>query len=445
MRTSLLALFLLLSPLAMAAPAPKPDTPILEAALKTAGSRQLPVLVDFHAPWCYSCYYMAQQVLVGPKWQAIERRTVVVTLDADSPEGAYWKTLWNVKALPSYVLLKAQTGGDNRYTELGRILAEQRQDEFIAHVDEILRRSSTLEDVQAQAAKGGGAGLKAVRQALEIYRARYDAAGLAWYRGLPAAVRRTYDRDSGVRLALARLELLQAAQTNDAARCQQIAPQVFEGELACERPYEISRWRECTASLPKEQRQPLLEQQKLPMQRLVDQKVFGQTGLCADQRSAVLELAGLYRDLGQKSESDALLRKAAARIESTAGKRLAADRNAADNWRVYLEELGDRAALDRLYPRLIQAWPDDYVYAFRYGRNLLARGDALGALPYLEQAAEKAYGQNRLKVAEQRVKALRELDLDAEARRVVAEALQANGPWFTEDVARLKASIAAGP
>lgn len=437
MRRILLALSLLLVfSTADAAPG-KPDTPTLDAALKTAAERRAPVLVDFHAPWCYSCYFMAKHVLVGPEWEKIEHRTVVVELDADSPEGAYWKTLWGVKALPSYVILKPDGA------ELGRILAEQTQPQFFAQVNDILRRSSTLDDLKAAAAKGGADGLKTTREALAVYRARYDESGLAWYATLPAAARSRYDADPQVALLIERLRLLQASKADDVAMCAAIAPKVFAGDLGCERPYEIDRWNACTEKAAPESRKAVFASQLAPMKKLVDSGVFGsnKAALCADQRSAVLGLADVYEGVGDQAEREAVLRKAVAQVSKTASAHLADDRNAADNWRVYLEVLKDEAALDQLYPKLIAAYPDDYVYAFRYGRNLLARGEPAKALPYLEQASEKAYGQNRLKVAEQRVIALKALKREAEARTVVAEALKANGPWFPEDAAKLKAAL----
>ncbi|MDB5970946.1 MAG: hypothetical protein JWQ90_3396 [Hydrocarboniphaga sp.] len=415
----------------------KPDTPTIDAALKTAVERQAPVIVDFQAPWCYSCYFMAKHVLVGPEWEKIEHRTVVVELDADSPEGAYWKNLWGVKALPSYVILKPDGA------ELGRILAEQTQPQFFAQVNDILKRSSTLDDLKAAAAKGGAGGLKTAREALAVYRARYDESGLAWYASLPADARKQYDADPAIALLIERLKLLQASKLGDVALCESIAPKVFAGDLGCERPYEIDRWSACTEKASPESRKAVFASQVVPMKKLVDTGVFGakQSALCADKRSAVLGLADVYEGTGQDAERIAVLRKAVAQLSKAASAHLADDRNAADNWRVYLEVLKDNAALDLLYPKLIAAYPDDYVYAFRYGRNLLARGQAQQALPYLEQASEKAYGQNRLKVAEQRVIALKALKRDAEARTVVAEALKANGPWFPEDTAHLKAAL----
>src|ERR1700694_3660217 len=98
--------------------------PTIDAALARAQREHLPVLIDFSAVWCYSCYYMETHVLKGPEWNALETRTVVVEADADSPDGAHWMEKLGVKALPSYVVLKPDGN------ELGRIVAEQSREKF---------------------------------------------------------------------------------------------------------------------------------------------------------------------------------------------------------------------------------------------------------------------------------------------------------------------------
>ena len=92
-------------------------------------------------------------------------------------------------------------------------------------------------------------------------------------------------------------------------------------------------------------------------------------------------------------------------------------------------------------PKLMAAYPDDYVYAYRYGRSLLERGKPAEALPYLEQASAKAFGINRLSVATLRVKALLALNRRVDAENVVAATLKQNGPWFPEQAAKLKAAL----
>src|ERR1700684_1267477 len=87
-----------------AAESSKPLT--IDDALKQAQREHLPVFADFQAQWCYSCYFMATHVLNGPEWEVLEKRVVVVEVDADSPDGSRWMNQLSIKALPMYVVLK---------------------------------------------------------------------------------------------------------------------------------------------------------------------------------------------------------------------------------------------------------------------------------------------------------------------------------------------------
>lgn len=412
-------------------------SPELKTALASAETRRVATLVKFRAPWCYSCYYMERHVHTGPEWDALKRRAVVVDLDADSPEGAAQMKAWNIKPLPAYVVLDA----DGR--EMGRVLGEHRPREFFRQVDALLAPGASLDSLRVKAVAGGAKGLSAASAGLAAFYARNDAAsGIAWFYDLPGAVRRLYEPDPALKLHLARLRLMQAQQAGDRDECAAAAAQVFAAAPSCERPYELSRYRACVAAAEPNAAADSLERAQLaPMQNLVETRVFGAGPACADERSLVMGLVDLQRRSGNEDASQRLLRRAATRIERQLAQDLGRDRAAADNLRLYLETLGDWPAHDQLMPRLVATWPDDYVYAFRYGRSLLERDRASEALPYLERAARHAYGQNRLRVAEQRVKALKRLGEMDEAKRVAAEAFKANGPWFPELVEAVKSQL----
>jgi predicted Zn-dependent protease len=161
----------------------------------------------------------------------------------------------------------------------------------------------------------------------------------------------------------------------------------------------------------------------------------------------VFAAADLNKAIGDSAAEQAVLERGIAATQNALGGAdrldLKRDRNAADNLRVYLVRAGRIADVDALMPKLIAAYPDDYVYPYRFGRSLLERGKAAEALPYLEQAAAKAFGVNRLTVAGLRAKALIALNRRADAEKVVADALEANGPWFPEAAAKLKAIVKA--
>ena len=423
---------------ATSAEAPPAGADPFEAALERARERRVPVLVDYTAPWCYSCYYMAKNVLTGAEWERAHREAVVIELDADSPVGAKWMAAWSVKAMPTYLLF----GPDGQ--ELGRVLGEQTRADFYAWLFTTIGRDS-LEAVKARVADASEASIAAAREVLKAYHARYDAkGGLDWFLGQPAPVRAAIARDAQAATWVARLELMRAAADKDVAGCANVAPMVLDAPLGCERPYELSRAMACIEPLPESERRGLLRPQAEPMQVLLDKRVLS-AHRCADERSVVLGAADLQQALGNADSEKRILDRSIDDLKKRIDGDLAKDRNMADNLRVYLDRAGRVDELDELFPRLIAAWPDDYLYTYRHAKSLAARGKHAEALPFYEQAAGKTYGRNKLTIAELRAKSLQALGRSDEAREVLAETLQANGPWFPEDAARLKAMLDALP
>ena len=151
--------------------------------------------------------------------------------------------------------------------------------------------------------------------------------------------------------------------------------------------------------MPEAERKPMLAAQKPALDKLLDKNIFIAKPTCADQRSTVITTADVDAAIGDAKAETAVLDRAIAAVRKQLGDDLKKDRNAADNLRVYLVRAKRTDELDALYPKLIAAYPDDYVYPYRWGKSLLERGKPADALPLLEKAAEKAYGENRLVVA----------------------------------------------
>ncbi len=427
----LLSLPLIFAAVAASATETPPDA--LKPALEQARKAHSPVLVEFHAPWCYSCYYMAKNVQTGAEWDKVEHAMVVVGFDADSPEGAQVKQALHVKALPSYVIL------DSKGDELGRILAEQTRADFYKKIDEISARSTSLDDLRSKVRDASPASIEAGRSVLNSYLARNDAAGgIAWQAQLPEPARAALEKDPQSALLSKRLVFLSAVQSKDANTCLVSGQAVLDGDLGCDRYYELEKYMDCAADRPADEQKRLLSTQRASMDKLIANRVFSKSPTCADERTAVLVGADLYAKLGDKKAEQSVLDRAIKRVQKKMAGNLKKDRNLADNERVYLDRAGRAKELDAYFVKLIAAYPDDYVYNFRYGKILLAPGDAQGALPYFEKSAEKAYGQNRLAVAQYRVQALIKLGRRDEAKKIASEALSQNGPWFPEDAAKLK-------
>ncbi len=431
-RTGCAALLVLL--FAHAAHAATHESPAsVDAALERARSEHRPVLIDFQAQWCYSCYFMNTNVLTGKEWNATLKRVILVEADTDSPDGAAWMKKLSVKALPSYVVLNPDG------SELGRILAEQPRDKFYPALERILGGHDALDTLKADAAKGSTA---ALADALASYEARGQATdGLAWFASLPDAVTMASQHDRRAATRLAQLAMEKAAKEKNTHECAVQAQRMLTGEPGCDRYYAVDTLLECSESMPAAERKSLLAPQRQALNALLDKQVFVATPTCADQRSAVIASADLDKALGDHVAEQGVLARGIAAAQRTLTGDLKRDRNAADNLRVYLLRADRQSEVDALMPKLIAAYPDDYVYAFRHGKRLLERGDAAAALPFLEQAADKAFGVNRLSVASARAKALLALNRRTDAEKVVADALEANGPWFPEAAAKLKAVL----
>ena len=402
----------------------------IAAALAQARHEHVPVFVDFQAQWCYSCYFMATHVLNGPQWQALGKRMHAIEVDADSPDGAAWMKKLAVKALPSYVVLKADG------SELGRITAEQTREKFYQALERILAGGDSLDTLKA---KGSTA---AIADALTVYEARNDLdGGLAWYATLSGKQRQAAATDKEASFRLARLQMEKAAKANDPAGCVAAGDRALLGGGGCDRVYVLEQLIECTDKQPLAERKSVLGAQHAALDALREKQFFANPSQCADQRTAVLVSADLAKASGDAAGEKNVLDRAIADARQRLGDDYAKDRNLADNLRVYLTRAERFDELDALYPKLMAAYPDDYVYAYRYGGSLLKRGKPTEALPYLEQAAQKTFGANRLAVATLRVQALLALHRRAEAEQVVADALEANGPWFPEATAKLKDAL----
>lgn len=403
------------------------------AALAQARAQHKPVLVNYHAPWCYSCYFMAKNVLVGPDWDKALKDTIMVELDADSPEGQKWMAAWTVKAMPSYLLFDAEGH------ELGRILGEQSRPDFYGWLNGTLSRAVSVDSLKGAVVDTKEPSLAAAREVLRTYHARYDGnGGLAWFLSLPPAVRGALSRDAVASSWVSRLELMRASAEKDASGCANVAPMVLNANLGCERPYELGKVMGCTEGLPEATKRDLIRPQVEPMQTLVEKRVLSEFR-CADERSIVLTTADLYAALGDAPKEKLVLDRAIADVKARVNGDLKKDRNLSDNWRVYLDRAGRIDELDALLDKLIEAYPEDYVYNYRKGKSLAARNLHEKALPYFEKAAEKAFGMNQLTNAEYRAKTLQALNRNNEARAVLAEVIKTTGPFFPEVSARLTA------
>lgn len=378
----------------------------LPQALDVARSSKTLVLADFEAPWCYSCYYMERNVLSQPAFKEASAGLVTAKVDVDTPEGRALKAKYAVAYLPTYLLIDASGA------ERGRLVGERAEGDFLAQLAKLR----------------AGAGDR-VEQALvdlrQLLAARRYAQAERFAAGLPKERRAAVEYHPDWKVLTARAKYRGALERKKFAEAQQALVGLLLADLSCDTVYDISDGLEFVDTLYPESRTAMLR-----MFRPRLESFLAVPGTCADERTVAFTLAEAYGKGGEPEKKAHLFAKLAQRLEQ-AGK-TGEDRNRDDNLRVYLQEAGDEKRLRAYFQELVKAYPQDYVYAYRYARWLVDREEAEAALPWAEAADKLSYGANRLNVTKIRATALSKLGRYDEAKALLKRDIKAGAVFPAE-------------
>ena len=418
----------------------------IDSALEAAKAAHEPVLVDFSALWCHSCWWMKTNVMNGSDWEALGKHLVYVESDSDSADGEAWMKKLKISGLPTYVML------DSSGRELGRIVGEAKRDEFYPKIDRWVGGADTLEKLKTQAAHGGAVD---VAQALDVYAAREDyTAAFAWYASLPAVLRQQAAKDAKVVLDLEAMHMKQdkhgllstkvaSEKAAFAKNCVDHGQRALASNPDYDDRIDIDTLSDCSDGFPPAQRTALLAAPVSTAAGYLDEQKLSKRPLPPGSRDAVLILGIVSKQIGDPAGSKAIFDRgiAAYRHQMDDGKGgldLKKDRSAADDLYALYRFAGQNDQKMAMLKQLAGVYNDDCNYSLAYGKALLSDGKAAEALPYLEKAAGMATGRYVLRVAKTRAQALIALQRRHDAEIVVSDALQTVGSWFPEDKEELK-------
>ena len=402
--------------LVLAAPlrAESPWEPSLAKALSKAQASRQRVLADFTAPWCYSCYYMEKNVLGGPAFAAAARGLVLARIDVDKPEGRALKQKYRVNFLPTFLVLDAAG------KETGRILGEQREEDFVAHLGALAAASPASDEDRAVIRLEGLANGDDLAAAV-AFAARPE----------PARLEALRSRADWKRLEL-RLSLKRRPTAKDLAA-------MVELNDGCDLAYDLE------AALREKLPQAPLAELRPKLEAWAGRRTWAAPGeRCADFRSGVEAMADYYEGLGDHAAKAALLDRAALLTASESDRAgLGQNRNLDDNRRFFLEAAGKDKEVEALYPRLVAAYPADYVYAYRFAKWLAGKGRPADALPWIEKADALCYGANRLAVTKVRAEVLDALGRRPEAAALVRREIKAYRALLPDETKALEQLLAS--
>lgn len=389
----------------------------LSAALEEAKASGNLILVDFQAPWCYSCYYMEQKVLSKEAFAAAAKGLVLLKIDVDQPEGRQLKQRYAVNFLPSYLLLNAEGQA------LGRIVGEQTETDFLARLSSLRAGASSQaeKDVEEmRAAMGAG---------------QYDEA-LSRSAALPEE--RLKDLEGRPEWKILRLRAaFMAALRGNRPGAEKSLVELLGLDSSCDAAYDVAYAEDLVEKLPSDSRKAVLQAEQKALEPIVAGKVLTQAAArCADLRTPVEGLAAVYDRLGLKSQRSDLLAKTLTFLEK--GAETGQDRNRDDNYRYFLELAGEDARLRTFYEQLAAAYPADYVYPYRYAKYLLGKKEFTPALAWVEKADRLAYGANRLAVTGVRARILAGLGRAEEAKKLLKRDIRTSPLAFANEVKGLQ-------
>ncbi|MBI5596192.1 MAG: thioredoxin family protein [Elusimicrobia bacterium] len=391
----------------------------LAAAKKAAAASGKPILVDFQAVWCYSCYFMEQKVLSKDPFKAAAKGLVLVKLDVDTEEGLALKKKLRAGFLPSYVLMDASE------RELGRIVGEQNEGDFLAQLARLLGPSVLDPAARLTAALDANDLDGATRVRREARGAKVPPSGPAWEK------------------ASARLDLASALKRGERAGAVAAFRALMRLGGGCELPYHLFRASDSLDAAAETERREALEAARGPLAGLAESRFFGPPEeRCADARSVLEAPLSVYKRLGLKSEETALLERVLAEL----GKRLKSagvgeDRNLDDNYRFFLAQAGRKEELRAHLERLVAAYPNDYVYSYRLAGVLKEAGRTADALASSRTAYNLSYGANRSAVARLRAELLAAGGAAEEARALLRLELKAAKGRFPDEAKALEALL----
>jgi thiol-disulfide isomerase/thioredoxin len=392
----------------------------LPSALEAAKASGSPILADFQAPWCYSCYYMEEKVLSKEAFAAAAKGLVLLKLDVDQPGGRALKEKYAVNFLPSYLLL------DSKGKALGRIMGEQTEGDFLARLAALRAGASDKADQALES-------MRAAMGAGEYDRALREAAAL------PEERRKALELRPEWRILGQRAALMAAVKGHRPGGHEPLR-RLLELDRSCDLAYDAAYAEDLVETLAPASRQSVLRAEQQVLERLVDEKVLiDGPARCADLRTSIEALADVYAKLDMKDKRLSLIARALAFLEKSA--KTGEDRNRDDNYRYFLEQAGDDARLRAFYGELTAAYPADYVYPYRYAKYLAGKKEFEPALAWAEKADRLSYGANRLVVTGVRAKALVALGRTEEAEKLLKRDIRTAARAFSKDVKPLEALL----
>ncbi len=397
-----------------------------------------PTLLIFSAPWCPACIRMQTETYPTPKVSAQLKKVNFVKLNSDLPENYETSEKFQVKAIPTLILLN--TDGEEVY----RWLDFQEAGNFAKSLNqEVKKIGDSKNSLLRMATLGDPKSISAVGQL--YYNALNCAEAVKWL-SLSKSV-----EDHKLKLA-AEVNCAQEQAEKDEKAVPEYLQTLEKAMVLTPSKMDQIRWLVDWIEKKKETK-ALSEDMKIKAQALLaeiekmvqskkqlasefKESTFGESATF-EAAEANLMRARLYSSLDQKADKEKSDQKI---IQSLSGRHFTTAKPGEMLIGIaYLREAGEKKRVEQMYNQLIEKYPKTYVYYEKYARFKLKEKNFDKALANSETALKYSEGnQPQLYLLKARI--LKEMNQKDKMNDTVSAALQLKDiqhPKFKKTLAQL--------
>jgi thiol-disulfide isomerase/thioredoxin len=391
-----------------------------EAAVAEARNSGKPLLIDFYGIWCPPCNLYTERVFPAPEFKKLQRRFVLLKLDADHEKSFEWKSRYRVGGYPTFVAADAVS-----LSEIGRIVGFLPPKEFSVRASGFLRGSK---EGSGEGAKGIEARVADAR--IELLSALKDSSRIAIEK--KDAETATRSVQEGLALSPGDLELrlyhVEARRLSEDSFepgpkeeevFRKIADQANAGASGAVSNEMILRavW----LLIDSAERWPAAWAGKATVfLDILEKRLDPNTFFVSGTECSLADLAVLRMELARARKEEALVKHH--RGAAIDAYRKMISRGGQESRALHLELAALLSAdqryeeAGRIYERFIRRYPAEFTFYFAAAKMFLEKKELGRARELSEQAVRHAYGDNLIRSMDRLLQVMRAQGEEESAR-----------------------------
>ncbi|MEK2644393.1 thioredoxin family protein [Bdellovibrio sp. BCCA] len=391
----------------------------IEAALAKANKEKKLVLVDYGAPWCPACVRLETEVFGTKAFKGATKKLVKVALNSDLAVNKAFGDKYKIKALPTLLILNAQ--GEELYRSLDFKPAQTLSKELTA----ALKKTTSLVELEKQAEAGDRTAQ--MKMAENAFNKLDMATAVKWYGKL---------QDKSAFYAYAEMGLWAEKNENDKKNRDGYI-QVLKKWIAQDpNSYTAASARNDLAALYTEDKKALPEDVKTELNKNLEllPSIAGSAQKSHDFFVAwnvsdlkpfeQEEVMSVWLSSAKALKKDDIAKQIVTQLQDLLKKKDLSAKRPGEimTGQSYFRTAGLKAEEEAWLVKLVEAYPDTYVYHMRLARFYSRNKEHAKALPEAAKAVELG-PEWRLQNLQLLAQTQKELNQKEEAKKSIERAL----------------------